>query len=329
LPINIEQLDSSASEENITLLLGRAILLKIVETPEAKSLLENELVKKLISSENLSSEKTVNAISALVDAPPLSSLDWIVYGSTPASTSLSLSTRPITFQEYAKNMSQVISDFSFSTTTVRRGASALTRLKAKEKKNLELEQMIKDSTGLDLLEPSVALICPSCKNVLQIGEFKGQLKCRACEKEVNRASAKRLPVHQVPEPIAKVWRSGLWFEAYFAKFLRKLDWKTWVKVYIMGSSGVPHEIDILGIKGGNIIVVECKTGKVSRQDVFNFLTKTQDLKVHMGFLALLENMPEPETKDFVKKNRLLHLLEGIKSRKEEDILSDLRAVLPA
>lgn len=264
-----------------------------------------------------------------MNAQPLSSIDWLV--------SRSFSLQPIdpirTYTAYfeaavLKKVSEQ-ANLSFATATTLTGPKASSRLKAKEKRNLQLEEEIKKIIGLDLLEPAIALICPHCKNVLQIGEFKGTLKCKICEKDVSRSSAKRFPIHQVPEVLKKVWVSGLWLEAYFAKFLRKLNCKTWVKVHIMGASGVPHEIDVLAIKEGNIIVAECKTGKVSRQDVFNFLTKTQDLKVHMGILALLESLPEPETKDFVKKNRLLHLIDNMKSKKDDQVLSDLKSVVPA
>jgi hypothetical protein len=66
MPIHIEQLDSS--EDNVTLLLGRNILLKIVEDQASKSLLKSPLVEELIAVKGLCNTKTVKSIEDLLAA---------------------------------------------------------------------------------------------------------------------------------------------------------------------------------------------------------------------------------------------------------------------
>ena len=321
MPFNIEPLDASASEENITILLGRNILLKILEDPAAEALLEDSLVEKLVSVQNLCSEKNVNLIQSVLKTDVYQELsksdDWLgkLYDFED-------------IDQFESSIERLRKERRLSWEAAEKKVG-LRWLQSRERKLVKLEAEIKKEMGLEVLEPEVLIVCPRCENLAGIGEFKGALKCEECRKVIVRDKARRMHVHCVAEPIRTVWKSGLWFEAYFARLLRRLDWKTWVKVHIMGASGVSHEIDILAIKGGNIFVAECKSGKVSRNDVFNFLTKTQDLKVNMGLLVLLGKLPEPDTEEFVAKNRQLSMIDSIMGLKESQILEKLRQELPA
>ena len=145
----------------------------------------------------------------------------------------------------------------------------------------------------------------------------------SCNKEIGEVE--RIPIYKVRENIKKIWFNNLWFEAYLGKLLEKLGWKTWVGVYVMGALGVPHQIDVLGIRQskGIVLAVECKTGKFSRNDVFNFCTKIGDIKAHIAILALLEELPDPATREFVKKNPAIIRLENMKNIDEKEIFSKL------
>ena len=61
--------------------------------------------------------------------------------------------------------------------------------------------------------------------------------------------------------------------------------------------------------------------------MFNFCTKVGDLKAHVSILALIGNLPESETREFVKKNPAIIRLEDMGKMKEVDILTDLRQSL--
>jgi hypothetical protein len=148
-------------------------------------------------------------------------------------------------------------------------------------------------------------------------------KCLSCNETIGEEQIERIPISKIPDEIKTLWRSNLWFEAYFANLLRRLNFQTWVGIHAMGASGILHEIDILAIRRGVVIVGECKTGKVSRNDVFNFCTKISDLKAHVSILALIKELPEPETREFVRRNPAIIRLENMGKRKEEEILHEL------
>jgi len=88
---------------------------------------------------------------------------------------------------------------------------------------------------------------------------------------------------------------------------------------MLGMSGIPHEIDILGIKKGFILIAECKTGKLARSDIFTFSTKITDLKSHVALFMSLLPLPDPETREFLTKNPMVILLENACEFKEEGI----------
>jgi hypothetical protein len=314
--MRIIELDKTASDSNVTLLLGSNILLKMFEDSESESLLKEITVKKLLNVENLTDDKTVNALDALLRTPGLTQVTTPSRDMTPTWSMISWGS------VLEKSYFEMIDD----NTELEMVSSDV--LERREKELLENEREVKELTGIQFLEPTVALLCPSCRRLLYIGEFRGTRTCPECKQDISRADATRLPIHKVPDTLRKAWEAGSWFEAYFAKLLRKLDWKTWTRVHIMGSSGVPHEIDALAVKSDNVIVCECKTGKTTRNDVFTFLTKTQDLKVQMGILSILGKLPETETRDFIRKNRLLFLLEDMREMKDGEIVEKLRQGLP-
>jgi len=92
----------------------------------------------------------------------------------------------------------------------------------------------------------------------------------------------------------------------------------------MGASGILHEIDVVAIKDGTLIVGECKTGKVSRNDVFNFYTKIGDTKAHFSIFAFIGSFPDPQTRDFVKRNPAIIRLENMGNMDAPEVLSELK-----
>lgn len=199
-------------------------------------------------------------------------------------------------------------------------------VKRHEEKLLTIDKEIEKIAHHGLLVPSTLFVCSRC-NVILFSQEIDNKKCLSCNSEISQENMKRISVYKVPDEIKNIWRSNLWFEAYFAGLLRKLGFRTWVSVHAMGASGILHEVDVLAIKNGTVIVCECKTGKISRNDVFNFCTKVGDLKTHMSILALIRELPEPQTREFVRKNRAIITLENMGRMKEDDVLTDLKRKL--
>ena len=337
MPISIIELDSSTKENNIILILGKNILLKIIEDPEKQRLLENKIVKQFISITNLCHEDIRLPIEELAlfedSIVPTSEVEPIPIEAIressspkPDETEISQETQEeiISFSsEMQARMKEYTKLFLDQISNLMRKTGEETIEKAYEKM-ASIGEEIKKKTGFEILVPSNLLMCPSCKLILSVEEFSGIKVCQLCKNEISRKQAERIYVHRINGEVRKVLKKNLWFEAYLARLLRKLGCKTWKSVHVMGASGILHEVDVLAIRKGTVLVAECKTGNVSRNDVFNFCTKVGDLKSHVSILALINELPEPQTREFVKKNPAIIRLENMGKMKEVDVLSELR-----
>jgi len=347
MPIRWEILDSSTKEEEITVILGKNILMKIIEDPNKQSLLKNDVVKKFVSIPNLCNNNIRGLIDRLIEQETYLTAPSLVKtlmqekdkleALQPVLNLFEQIMAPIKKAKFFKTLEEsVLKEEKFEEMLLEQKdlrSDLIFRIKGKidkkqlvehKKEILSIGKEIEKKTGFKILVPSTLFVCPKCKVILYNQEVANK-KCLSCNKEINEENVERISIDKIPDEIRNVWHSNLWLEAYFAGLLRKLGCKTWISVHVMGASGVLHEVDVLAItKSGTVLACECKTGKVSRNDVFNFCTKIGDLKAHVSILALIRELPEPETREFVKKNPAIIRLENMGKMKEVDTLTDLK-----
>lgn len=350
MPFEVVELDSSyVKEENIKIILGRTIILKMTMNKQTQALLTDDDVKKFVSIRNLCNDHIRSLIIKLIEQETYLTAPSLVQSLMQEKDKLEMIKQAIDFMNrimgpimgskfYKAMEKQVSEEERFQELLEQEDLLADLLLRAKgeidkrqlqeyENRLLTIDKEIEEKTGLSLLVPSTLFICPNCKVILGDREIANK-KCYICKKDISRKK-ERIPISKMHDKIRYVWLTNLWFEAYVAGLLRKLGWETWIDVNVMGASGILHQIDVLGInkKFGTVLVVECKTGKISRNDVFTFSTKTQDIKAHNSILALIEELPEPETRTFVTKNPMIILLENMGNRTENEILEYLEGNL--
>lgn len=351
MPISLIPLDSTVTKENITVLIGKNILLEIIEDPAIQTLLDDKLVKGFIKAPNLCHDDVRFLIDELfreevLMGAPNAVMSFFELAQSPEFEALlSIAKKAESFMqdfvnsEFQKTIWKEFEKFiqakfdkmpkeemeRFKADILRRtiGKADMKAVQDGNQRIILIGEKIQEKTGIDILVPSSLLLCPKCKVILSIGEFRGSKKCYICSESVKRESMERIPINQVHDRIREIWRRNIWFEAYMARLLRKLGFKTWTSVHVMGASGILHEVDVLAIRKGTVLMCECKTGKVSRNHVFNFNTKIGDLKAHVSVLALVGELPEPETREFVKKNPAIISLENMGKMMESEVLKHL------
>jgi hypothetical protein len=327
MPVKTIELDGSVREEDVTLLLGKNIILKLVEDRKTEQLLSRPEVKVLLKTEDLCHKSLVEKMNLLLELLKWSDLEDKMleilveaYEALPLIRPKEKKTPTFTWRNIAKKFR----DHFFKI------------VKERDQKIIELEERVKDSNhDLIVTRPSVMFSCPRCKAPviclrterfeLQLGEFNRTMKCFFCKTLITREEVNRHPIHEIIPTVEEVWRTGLWLEEYLASILRSLEWQTWTRVSMLGTSGIRHEVDLLAIKRGFILVGECKTGKVSREDVFTFSTKMSDLRSHFGLFGLLRELPETETREFMNRNPALILLEKMCELKRKDLIERLQS----
>ena len=351
MSISIIPLDSIVAKESITILIGKNILLEIIKDPVMQTLLDDKLVKRFVEAPNLCHDDVrflINELfkeEVLMGAPNFAMSLFEISQSPEFEVFVSITKKMESFfqnlvnSEFQKTIWQEFEKIikakfdkmpkeemeSFKADFLRRtiGKADMKAVQNGNQKIISIGEKIQEKTGVDILVPSSLLLCPKCEVILSIGEFRGSKKCYICSQSVKRESMERIPINQVHDKIREIWRRNIWFEAYMARLLRRLGFQTWTSVHVMGASGILHEVDVLAIRKGTVLMCECKTGKISRNDVFNFYTKLGDLKAHFSVLALVGELPEPETREFVKKNPTIVSLENMGKMMESEILKHL------
>lgn len=264
MPYKVEPLDSSyVKEENIVIILGRNILLKIIENAQTKVLLDDEHVKRFVSTENLCNDENRSLIDKLIEkeqsikapslvrklieekdklemmGPCLESLERIMRGVLQSKLYKSLEKKLSKDIIQESTPEKILSDENLRADLLLRVKGQITeeQIGTYEKELLSIDKEIEKKAGFRLIIPSTLMICPNCNVVLYDQEIVNG-KCYSCNAEMSHENVKRVPIYEMPDNIKKVWQSNLWFEAYVANLLRKLDFRTWTNVHVMGASGI-------------------------------------------------------------------------------------------
>jgi len=322
-------------EENPTIIIGKNVLLKIIEDPHKESLLKNDNIQRLLSIPNLCNKETRELIDNLLKEDPYlhlpinleSLLQILGLRNLNFKDAMVYCLNNISIEDFRETFIHFDVESHRKMSVTKSTPLSLKRLDKKEilkheQNLLAIDEKIKKIAGFGIVVPHVLVACPKCNGLLSSKEISDK-KCLICKEPLNMKNIERIPTYTVPDEIRRFWESNLWFEAYMAKMLRKLNFQTWVSVHAMGASGIMHEVDVLAIRDGTIVIAECKTGKVSRNDVFNFCTKISDLKAHVSILALIKELPDPETREFIKKNPAIIRLENMSKKKEDEIFDEL------
>lgn len=174
--------------------------------------------------------------------------------------------------------------------------------------------------SLDLLRKQKEYYCKRCKAFRPGPSLDSNIvNCRRCGELL-----KGIRINYLKKDIRK-YISGFWLEDCVAKILNSLDWKAWSSPNLMvyGISGVAHQIDVLAIKKGLILIVECKAGDFVSRQIKNLLAKYNDIRCHYA-IALSMGSIHPEGKKLIEKNPAIKSCENIKNvNKIKKLISSL------
>ncbi len=174
-----------------------------------------------------------------------------------------------------------------------------------------------------LCNSNIYSFCLNCLNILKEGTIDTNINCEFYKSEITSGEVK---IFNYLNSELEAYLHGKWLENYIARLLSKKGWRIWVGSLVLGSSGINHEVDILAIKNGYVMICECKTGNIARKDVFNFSTKNHDIKSNYAFWFSLEKLPDRESEDYMKKTPELMHLDNLQESTEDKILNELEKI---
>jgi RNase P subunit RPR2 len=124
---------------------------------------------------------------------------------------------------------------------------------------------------------------------------------------------KKLSINQIDTDVVN-YLTGYWLEDYIANILNKQLWKAWSSPTLMiyGVSSAAHQIDVLAVKEGRVLIIECKSGEFLPTQVMNFLGKYHDIRCHKAFAVAIGRI-HPDAKKIIEKNAAIDYYDNIKN----------------
>lgn len=307
MPITLEQLDDDGKENNITILIGKTILLKF--TPGSSVFFSEKQLQNLIKTPDLLCSARLKTVIETKDL------------SEEIAEKLS---EAVKFQELVIKSFNEVADRLLMQDHFKKTKQDIIRL-GQEIKTAEEKENFHISKTFPLF------FCTKCDSYLSNSTDSLLENCKICNTKTDENS----PTH-VRFIDAKIisYLNGFWLEDYIAKILTQLTqppepkWKAWCHGSVMGSSGVYHPIDVLAVNSeGQILVAECKSGAFGGKDIFNFTAQYFDIKGLYGFFFALKEVPDPKGKDYMMRTPGLCLLDNLEGLSDNQLIEKIKGYL--
>ena len=325
----IEEIDKTSSIKDVTVLIGKDILLKISKQKSVFNI--HKGLRQLINSENLFLKQNVKNIEKMV----------------------------LLNREISKRIEESIQRRDYFV--------PLIKDKSNKRKSKLIEEMLKQQKDffkktfnkiLDLSKElseiqkkyniAIASIkhlyfCSACKTFVnelhEASMFYEKIKCPLCATEINEKDISNVPYL---DKNIEDYLNGKWLENYMAKLFESVGYKVWPGVFVAGVSGINHEIDLLAVnKDGYTLILECKTTKrieqngniVARikrkEDIFNLAIKNNDIKSNYAFLITLYELPKTakESISFLKKTPGLGYLDNLINKNDAQVIRSIKKLI--
>lgn len=296
MSLTLEQLDSEGRDSNVTILVGKNLLLKF--TP-GDSIFESEKsLQELIKTSDLLSS---DILLKIMEEKKLSE---------EISKKLSDGIR---FQEeFAKFRGDEVFQSVIKKNLEKIREEVIT-------KNIKIKNIEKE-TKFYLAKDYPLYFCRNCVSYLANSTESLPANCKFCGQKTEED--KQIFTRFSDEKIIS-YLNGFWLEDYIARILRSIGWKTWCHGSVMGSSGISHPVDILAISLGRVLVGECKSGAFGTKDIFNFAAQYFDIKCSYGFFFALKEKPDSRGKDYMERTPGLCLLDNLENLTDEKIVKKI------
>ncbi|MFH1551717.1 MAG: hypothetical protein ABIC36_02450 [bacterium] len=285
--ITVEHIDNYHREADFTIIVGENILLKFV--PDRSILKERPKLENIIN------------IPDLVISKELGWVKKIARISSNLKTSLG---------DYVSNWDSGKTD------------SLQDKKEQISKDSLEIAT-IERNLGFSLSDPHSLAFCMGENGC---GAYVGEMDtltifCHQCKKELEEKDY--ITVNYLDKKITGFLDGGIWFEDYVEKLLKDEGWRVWTHGSVMGASGILHPIDLLAIKEGKVLIMECKTGKVSSRDISHFIVQKIDISSHFGFFLSVRECSSKNTAVLFSASTSC-LIDNIENKSEKDLIEMIR-----
>jgi rubrerythrin len=177
---------------------------------------------------------------------------------------------------------------------------------------------------LNILSSTTLYSCKKCGYVVSKNKFR-VIKC-SCGADIELiSSVEQIPVSHFNTNLIQFLKHEYWLEHGVDYLLRKKNYQTIVGYYVLGSSGIRHEIDnIASSRSGNYrFFCECKKSDINVADVFIFAGKMADIGCTRGYFFTNSNNISAEVMALARSKNI-KIIFNILEKDTQNLLGEIR-----
>jgi hypothetical protein len=166
--------------------------------------------------------------------------------------------------------------------------------------------------------------CSNCKRIISKGSFRSK-EC-PCGNNVSSSKLTEQTVINTMNPsVREFFRKNIWLEYGVERLFEKAGFQTVCGAYILGISGVKHEIDVLGEnkETENRVLAECKNKTVGIDEIFKLYGKMSDVGCNYGLMFTTATDVHLDVKR-VAKSKNIKIFSGVLGCDEKSIVEQLK-----
>lgn len=176
---------------------------------------------------------------------------------------------------------------------------------------------------LKILDHSSLYYCPKCSQVFKTRIFQGGI-C-GCGNQIGSVSQTLHDSIVRMDAAAEIFvKKNMWLEHGVERVFSEVRHRTLCGVYVLGFSGVSHEVDVIGERssGDGRFIVECKTREIYLSDVFKLYGQMSDIGCSAGYIFSTSEIADPRRKEDVKRlasSKNIKIMHAVLEHTAEDI----------
>jgi hypothetical protein len=177
---------------------------------------------------------------------------------------------------------------------------------------------------IEILSDTVLHVCKKCTYIVARGKFDAcECKCGLSIGDVSQLN--QVPVYHFNKHLMEFLEHNYWLEHGVDYLLRRKNLDTLVGCYVLGHSGVRHEIDNIAtdVSDNFRFFCECKTSKIKPNDILVFGGKMADIGCTRGYVFTASRDVNRDTKRLARSKNI-DIIEDVVREPEAKILNQIR-----
>ena len=179
---------------------------------------------------------------------------------------------------------------------------------------------------LNILEGVNLHFCKKCRSIVSVGQFRSSV-CACGVNILVPQLSEALLIYRLDQDTIQFIENNIWLEHGIDYILRKKGFDTLCGYYVMGHSGILHEIDNIAEKTDDALRVfcECKTGDITISDIFIFAGKMQDIGCTRGYIFTTSFDVSKEVIRLAR-SRNIAIVEQVLEKSSKDVLKEIQEI---